>query len=47
MVVKWCHCYVKVMSSCKIASKCIQGLLEAYFKIKKAVVSKKKNPLFV
>ena len=29
------HCYVKVTSSCEIASERIQGLLEAYFKIKK------------
>ena len=29
------HCYVKVTSPCEIASKQIQGLLEAYFKIKK------------
>ena len=35
MVVKWRHCYVKVTSSCEIASKCIQWLLEAYFKIEK------------
>ena len=41
------HCYVKVTSSCEIVSLRIQGLLEAYFKIKKTVVSKKKNPLFV
>ena len=33
MVVKWCHCYVKVTSSCNNASWLIQGLLEAYFKI--------------
>ena len=26
------HCYVKVTSSYEIASKCIQGILEAYFK---------------
>ena len=34
MVVKRQHSYVKVMSSCEIASKRIQGHLEAYFKIK-------------
>ena len=40
----------QVMSLCEIASKCIQGLLEAYFEINKyikTVLSKKKNPLFV
>ena len=36
MVVKLRRCYVKVTSSGEIASKCIQGLLEAYFKIKKS-----------
>ena len=46
-VVKRRHCCVKVTSSCEIASERIQGLLEAYFKIKKTVVSKNKNPLFV
>ena len=38
----------QVTSSCGIASKCIQGFLEAYFKINKSmqtVVSKKKNLL--
>ena len=29
------HCYVKLMPSCENASKRIQGLLEAYFKINK------------
>ena len=41
----------QVKSSCEIASKRIQGLLEAYFEIneymKKKMVSKKKNQLFV
>ena len=39
----------QVTSSCEIASKRIQGLLEAYFKINKSktVVSKKTIPLFV
>ena len=32
MAVKNRHCLVRVMSSCDIASWCIQGLLEAYFK---------------
>ena len=35
MVVKRRNCYVKVTSSCGIASERIQGLLEAYFKLKK------------
>ena len=47
MVVKSHHCYVKVTSLCGIASQRIQGLLEAYFKIKKTMLSKKNNPLFV
>ena len=34
MVVKRCHCYIKGMSSCEIASQRIQGFLEAYFNIK-------------
>ena len=39
---------VKMMSSCDIASQHIQGLLEAYFKIKKkSMKSKKKIPLIV
>ena len=29
---KWCHCYVKVMWCCCIASQCIQELLWAFFK---------------
>ena len=29
-----CQCLVKVTSSCDIASQRIQGLLEAYFKMK-------------
>ena len=33
MVVKWRHCYLKVTSSCEIASERIQGLLDAYFEI--------------
>ena len=31
MAIKCLHCYVKVMSSCEIATYHIQGLLEAYF----------------
>ena len=31
------HCYVKVTSSCEIASKRIQGVLIAYFKINEKI----------
>ena len=48
MVVKQRHCYVKVTSVCGILSQRIYGLLEDYYKIiKKTMVSKKKDPLFV
>ena len=46
MVVKRQHCYGKVTSSCEIASKSIQGHMEAYFKIKNSG-EQQNNLLFV
>ena len=51
MVVKWRHCYVKV-TSCEIASQCIQGILEAILimllkKKKKKIGEQENKPLCV
>ena len=45
MVVKRQHFYVKVTLSCKVASLRIWGLLEAYFRIKKTVVTQGKESI--
>ena len=45
MVVKLRQCLVKMTSLCDIASQCIQGLLEVYFKMK-AMMNKKKIPFY-
>ena len=47
--IKWCHCYLKVMSSQYVTSPHIQEHFGAYFKLKmqKLMVSRKNNSLFV
>ena len=50
--VKWCHCYLKVMSSCYVASQGkLWGTSGSFFKLKKKmqnlIMSKKKKSLFV
>ena len=37
MVIKWCHCYVKVTSSCHVTSQHIQEFLGAFLQTWKAV----------
>ena len=44
MVVNCRQCYVKVKSSCDIASQCIQGNSGSLFLNNKSMVSKIKNP---
>ena len=47
MVVKWHHCYVKVMSSCYIAFQHNQELLWAYWKLKKLMRNLMTSKIFL